>query len=103
MNQDNDISEFRKVTKNEVVNITSKPYFTLFPNPNPGTFQIETNFPLSEISQLKITNTLGLTVCETINLTSNEIQLPNSVSGLYFVVMVLKDGSVLTQKMMVQR
>jgi len=75
----------------------------LHPNPNPGTFQIETNFPLSEISQLKITNTLGLTVYETRNLASNEIQLPNSVSGLYFVVMVLKDGTVLTQKMMVQR
>jgi len=77
--------------------------FNLHPNPNPGTFQIETNFPLSEISQLKITNTLGLTVYETQKLSSNEIQLPNSVSGLYFVVMVLKDGTVLTQKMMVQR
>jgi len=75
----------------------------LHPNPNRGTFQIETNFPLSEISQLKITNTLGLNVFEAQRLISNEIQLPNSVSGLYFVVMVLKDGTVLTQKMMVQR
>jgi len=77
--------------------------FNLHPNPNPGTFQIETNFPVSEISQLKITNTLGLTVYETKNLASNEIQLTNLVSGPYFVVMVLKDGTVLTQKMMVQR
>ena len=81
----------------------SRFHFTLIPNPNRGTFQIETNFPLSEISHLKITNTLGLTVYESKNLSSNEIQLPNSVSGLYFVVMVLKDGTVLTQKMMVQR
>ena len=77
--------------------------FNLLPNPNSGTFQIETNFPLSDLSHLKITNTLGVTVYETKNLASNEIQLPNSVSGLYFVVMVLKDGTVLTQKMMVQR
>ena len=80
------------------------PYeFNLHPNPNRGTFQIETNFPISEISQLKFTNPLGITVYETRNLASNEIQLPNSVPGLYFVVMVLKDGTVLTQKMMVQR
>jgi len=72
-------------------------------HPNPGTFQIETNFPVSEISQLIITNTLGLTVYETRNLVTNEIQLHNAVFGLYFVVMVLKDGTVLTQKMMVQR
>ena len=78
-------------------------HFTLIPNPNRGTFQIETNFSLSEISQLKITNTLGLTVYETRNLASNEIQLQNSAPGLYFVVMVLKDGTVLTQKMVVQR
>jgi len=75
----------------------------LHPNPNLGTFQIETNFPLSEISQLKITNTLGLTVYETKSLASSEIQLQNTAPGLYFVVMVLRDGSVLTQKMMVQK
>jgi len=72
-------------------------------HPNPGTFQIETNFPLSEISHLKIANTLEITVYKTRNLASNEIHLPNSVSGLYFVVLVLQDGTVLTQKMMVQR
>jgi hypothetical protein len=77
--------------------------FNLLPNPNPGNFQIETNFLLSEISHLKITNTLGQSVYEAQRLISNEIQLPNSVFGLYYVVVVLKDGTVLTQKMMVQR
>ena len=75
----------------------------LIPNPNNGAFQLETNFSLSEISNLKISNLLGLTVYETQNLTSNVIQLQNVPAGLFFVVMILKDGSVLTQKMMIQR
>ena len=75
----------------------------LIPNPNNGAFQLETNFSLSEISNLKISNLLGLTVYETQNLTSNTIQLQNVPAGLFFVVMILKDGSVLTQKMMIQR
>jgi hypothetical protein len=77
--------------------------FKLFPNPNPGIFQLETNFPLSEIGNLKIVNLLGVTVYETQTLTSNIIQLQNTANGLFFVVAILKDGTVLTQKMMVQR
>jgi hypothetical protein len=46
---------------------------------------------------------LDITVYEAQHLASNEIQLQNANTGLYFVVMILKDGSVLTQKMMVQR
>jgi hypothetical protein len=77
--------------------------FSIHPNPNPGAFKIETNFPVSEVAHLKITNLLGTNVYEAQHLASNEIQLQNSGRGLYFVVMILKDGSVLTQKMMVQR
>ena len=77
--------------------------FTISPNPNAGTFQLETNFPLSDIDHLKITNTVGAVVYESQHLTSNEIQLQNTAPGLYFVVMVLKEGTVLTQKVMVQR
>jgi len=40
---------------------------------------------------------------ETQNLFSNTIQLPASASGLHFVVVMLKDGTVLTQKMVIQR
>ena len=79
------------------------PNFSIIPNPNPGTFQIETNFSLSDIANFKITNSLGAPVYETQNLFSNTIQLPTSTSGLHFVVAVLKDGTVLTQKMMLQR
>jgi len=79
------------------------PNFSVTPNPNAGTFQLETNFPLSDIDHLKITNTVGAVVYESQHLVSNEIQLQNTAPGLYFVVMVLKEGTVLTQKVMVQR
>jgi len=87
-------------TKEEIHN---NPIIKLFPNPNPGTFQLETNFPLSHIAYLKITNPLGVIVHETQNLPSNTVQLAHPVSGLHFVVVILKDGSVLTQKMMIQK
>jgi len=84
-------------------NETAAPNFTIVPNPNPGTFLIETNFPLSEIANLKITNMFGVPVYETQKLSSNTIQLPTTVSGQHFVVLILKNGKVLTQKMMLQR
>jgi len=79
------------------------PTLSIIPNPNGGTFQLETNFPLTAIENFKITNMLGVPVYETQALASNEIQLPNASAGLYLVVVVLKDGTVLNQKMMVQR
>jgi len=76
---------------------------TLYPNPNNGTFQIDANFPLTDIADFKIINLLGIPIYETQNLTSNTIQLGTSTSGYCFVIMILKDGSVLTQKMVIQR
>jgi len=76
---------------------------SIYSNPNFGTFQIETNFPISDIDNLKITNLLGVPVYESQNITSNTIQLPKSVPGLHFVIVFLKDGTVLTQKMMIQK
>jgi len=109
----NDNKDFIKIYENNFSNRNVNSFvvndkfvnriFTLFPNPNPGTFQLETNFPLSDIVNLKITNSLGATVYETQTLFLNTIQLPTSVSGLHFVVAMLKTGTVLTQKMMVQR
>ena len=74
----------------------------IYPNPNPGTFQLETNFPLSAIGNLKITNLMGATVYETQNVASNTVQLQNPTAGTFFVIMILKDGAVLTRKMVVQ-
>jgi len=92
---------------NEYTNVDVHPdidfKFKLYPNPNPGTFQIKSNFSLSDIGNLKILNLLGATVYETQNLSSNTIQLPTTVSGTFFVAIILKDGAVLTQKMVVRR
>jgi len=81
---------------------TTVPYFSIIPNPNLGVFQLETNFPLSDIGNLKITNLMGVSVFETQHLYSNTIQLQTTPAGTYFVVMILKDGTVLAQKMIVQ-
>ena len=77
--------------------------FVIIPNPNPGIFQLETNFPLTDIAHLKIITPLGTTLYETQTLSSNTIQLPTSATGLHFVVIMLKNGAVLTQKMVIQR
>jgi len=96
-------SEYLVERENRSMEINKKPEFYLFPNPNPGVFQIETNFPLSEVAILKVVNSLGATVYDTQNLTSNTIHLPSSASGQHLVRVILKDGTVLTQKMMIQR
>jgi hypothetical protein len=46
---------------------------------------------------------LGVIVYKTQDVTEHTLQLPNSASGMFFVVIVLKDGTMLTQKMMVQK
>ena len=90
-------------TEDILANNFFKPNFKLSPNPNTGAFKIETNFPVTEVARLKITNTLGVSVYETQTLSSQEIQLPNASAGLYFVVVLLNDGTVLNQKMMIQK
>jgi hypothetical protein len=82
---------------------TAPPHFVIIPNPNSGTFQLETNFPLTDIANLKIVNLFGVSVYETKTITEHTLQLQNSASGMFFVVIILKDGTVLTQKMVVQR
>ncbi|MCL2289258.1 MAG: T9SS type A sorting domain-containing protein [Bacteroidetes bacterium] len=79
------------------------PHFSILPNPNPGTFQLETNFSLTAIGNLKIINSLGATIYENQELTSNTIQLQTTATGTFFVVIILKDGAVLTRKMVIQR
>ena len=81
----------------------SNQMFNLYPNPNNGTFQLETNFHLSEISNLKITDLLGVPIYENQSLTSNTIQLHAAATGTFFLIMVLKNGMMVTRKMVIQK
>jgi len=93
----------KNIAKSNIEIIENHLDFTLYPNPNPGSFKIDANFPLTEISNLKISNLLGVTIYEAQNLISNNIQLSSSVSGIVFVIIILRDGTLLTQKMLIQR
>jgi uncharacterized membrane protein AbrB (regulator of aidB expression) len=46
---------------------------------------------------------LGVSVYETKSLFSNSIQMPTYLAGIYFVVMGLREGTALKQKMMIER
>ncbi|MDR0207146.1 MAG: zinc-dependent metalloprotease [Bacteroidales bacterium] len=98
----NETYEQLEKTESNEVGTNIKPEIKLYPNPNSGTFQLETNFSLTNIGNLKITNILGVSVYETKNVLSNTIQLQSTSTGLHFVLLFLKDGSVLTQKIMIQ-
>ena len=52
--------------------------------------------------RVKMRLKIDCTVYESQNVTEHTIQLQNTAPGQYFVIMILKDGSVLTQKMVVQ-
>ena len=75
----------------------------LYPNPNNGIFKIVANFPLTDIANFKVINLLGISVYETSNLVSNTVQLQTFAIGQFFVIAILKDGTLLTQKMIIQR
>ena len=94
--------QFSPPPSNDTPSATTTPNLVIIPNPNNGSFNIETNFPLTDIGNLKITNLMGATVYETQKVTSNTVQLQNPTAGTFFVVMILKDGAVLTRKMVVQ-
>jgi len=91
-------TEYQSLNNSEKKNIYE---FTLSPNPNSGTFKINTNFPLTEVAHLKNTNALGVSVFETNNLISNEIQMHTSAKGVHLVLLALIDKTVLTQKIII--
>ena len=98
----NETHKISKENDNHAV-FLNKPEIKLFPNPNSGSFQLETNFSLSNITHFKITNLLGISIFETQHLDSKDIKLQDVSMGFYFIVATLKDGNVLTQKLMIQR
>ena len=58
---------------------------TLHPNPNNGTFTLNTTLPPQEIRTIRVLTPLGLLVYEQAGLSSHTIQLPTTAKGLFFV------------------
>ena len=90
----------------KVENIPSEPLsFTLFPNPNDGSFTL--NLPTQYISlgqkaQVVITNILGEKVKELITITNQETQIQlDTPPGIYFITVTTKDGTA-AQKMIIK-
>lgn len=74
----------------------------IFPNPNSGTFTIQTNFDKPENAVIRIYNTLGETVKE-IQTSNNRIDVKlETASGLYFVELKTEGGEKFTRKITVQ-
>ena len=57
----------------------------------------------TEMRAFKRITACDSTLYETQALSSHTIHLPTSATGQHFVVIMLKDGAMLTQKMVIQR
>ena len=60
----------------------------IHPNPNTGTFTIETDLDPQEIIRIQVLNMLGQSIYQQVGLPSNTIQLPSSEKGLFYVEII---------------
>lgn len=79
----------------------SKNLCSIYPNPNNGNFFIELSNPNTEIVRIQIKNCMGKTVFERNGGGEKEISLNAASSGLYFVILTLKN-QIITQKIIVK-
>ncbi|MDR1545065.1 MAG: C10 family peptidase [Prevotellaceae bacterium] len=86
--------------ESSIILSNSEPQIRIFPNPNKGTFSLQTNFSLQEILKVKVVSLLGQTVFEAASLQSERINIP-SESGVYIVSVYTKD-KVFTEKIIVE-
>jgi hypothetical protein len=73
---------------------------SLFPNPNTGSFTIQTN-NFDNIKQIQVINPLGQIIYTIQNPSDNTITLPNGAKGTYFVRITTETESV-TRKILVE-
>ncbi len=86
---------------NETIeNMLHSDIITLFPNPNTGSFTIQTN-NFDNIKQIQVINPLGQTIYTVQHPTNNNITLPNGAKGTYFVRITTETESV-TRKILVE-
>ncbi len=74
---------------------------TIYPNPNNGTFTINTNFDTEEILFIQVYNTLGQCIYKQVGLLENTIQLPQSAQGMFWVK-IMTQSQTFIKKIVVQ-
>lgn len=70
--------------------------FTIYPNPNDGTFSIKLFNEINELLKITITDIRGTIIYNTATFTE-QIQLPNPPAGIYIISLIFKD-KILTSK-----
>ena len=86
------IGNFDPIGSNE-----NAPEFTIFPNPNHGTFSISlSSIEEREVNRITITDSRGNLVYST-NSFREQIQIPNPITGLYIISLNV-NNTVLTQR-----
>jgi len=73
--------------------------FTIYPNPNDGTFSIKLHNEIGELLKTTITDIRGTIIYNTDTFTE-QIQLPNPPAGIYIISLIFKD-KILTSKFVV--
>ena len=73
----------------------------IYPNPNNGTFTINTNFDPQEVTSIRVLNTVGQTVYQQAGLPNNTIQLPFATIGMFWVEITTSTQKFI-KKMVVQ-
>ena len=73
---------------------------TISPNPNNGTFTINTNIDPQKVLSVQVFSMLGQSIYQQAGLPNNVIQLPSAVSGVFYVE-IITTGERLIRKMVV--
>ena len=74
---------------------------SVYPNPNEGTFTINTNIDPQEVISVQVVSMLGQSIYKQSGLPSNIIQLPSSTSGVFYVEIITTTQKFI-RKMVVQ-
>ncbi len=82
-----------EATENETM--TDEDYFTIYPNPNNGTFTISTTKKLDEYSNFRILNSTGKIVFQQSKLSSYTIQLPSNSKGVHILLIQSDQGEII--------
>jgi len=76
--------------ENEENNYENNEELTIHPNPNTGTFTINTNIDPQEIISVQVFSMIGQSIYKQSGLPNSTIQMPSSTSGMFYVEILTK-------------